>query len=275
MKALNYLEKYYLVALALLLFFIAFRINRNLTKPYIVISKQDQTWNLNDEMIQNFNLGFKRLESSFLWISTILESDIDHYKNKDLNSWMFRRFNSITNLEPKFYENYVFGGVYLSVIKDDISGASIIFNKGLTRFPYDYPLLRDSSYHFFFEAKDYDRAYQVTQVLKKKFPNKTHFIGMITKLEAENGRLEDALSSLDEYQKSYPRGNIIGDKIYQNRYSIKTEIDLNCLNNLKKADCARYDLNNLPYRKTNHGFIALSEWKPYRRKSFKENKEKK
>jgi len=268
MKVPIYLVKYYSIVFALLLFSFAYSINSELTRPYIILSKQDATWNLNDKMITKFNLGFKRLESSFLWISTILESDIDHYKKKDSNSWMFRRFYSISKLEPKFYENYAFGGVYLSIIKDDIIGASIIFNLGLERFPYDYSILRDASYHFFYEAKDYDRAFQITQSVKKMFPNKYALIGMISKLEAENGNLESAFANLTKFQNNYKRGTLIGDKIFQNRYSLKAEIDLNCLNILKQSNCSLLDLNGIPYISNAHTFTAQSMWVPYRRKSF-------
>lgn len=248
----------------------AYTVNVNNEKPLMNVSKQDQSINFNSSLFKFVNLGLKRLISSTLWISTILESDIEHYKKKDLNSWMFLRFNSISELEPNFYENYAFGGIYLSIIKDDIPGASIIYNKGLSYYPNDYKLLRDSSFHFFYEAKDYSRAYQITQTIKNKFPSNASIVGMVSKLEAENGRLEDALATLDEFQKNYPKGNFIGDKIFQNRYALKAEIDLNCLNNLKKEDCSRYDLNGILYLKTNHGFIAQSEWKLYRRKSFTE-----
>ena len=271
MKVPNYLVKYYSIVFALLLFAYAFSINSELTRPYVVISKQDETWNLNDEMINKFNLGFKRLESSFLWISTILESDIEHYKKKDSNSWMFRRFYSIAKLEPKFYENYAFGGVYLSIIKDDIKGASIIFNLGLDKFPYEYPLLRDASFHFFYEAKDFNRAFQITQTVKKMFPDKYTLIGMTSKLEAENGNLESALATLTRFQDNYKRGNLIGDKIFQNRYSLKAEIDLNCLNKLKRKDCSMLDLNGLTYLYNDQIYKAQSSWEPYRRKSFHKN----
>lgn len=266
------LKQYYFLGIAALFLFGALEVNRSLTKPLLVIPKQDSTWNLNSEMIKNFNLGFRRLGSSFLWISTIIESDIDHYKKKDLNSWMFLRFNSISELEPKFYENYSFGGMYLSIIKDDLPGASLLYNKGLRYYGDDFSLLRDAGFHFYFEAKDYKRAYEITQTAKKYHPKKFALMGMTTRLEAENGKLEDALSTLNTYQKIYPRGTFFGDRIFQNRYSLKAEIDLNCLSQKKNGNCSLHDLNGLPYIKSAGRFIAQSKWSPYRRKSSNEKK---
>lgn len=236
------------------------------------ISKQDQTINFDSTLYRYFNLGLKRLLSSTLWVSTIIESDIEHYKQKDLNSWMYLRFNIISELEPDFYENYAFGGVYLSIIKDDIPGASKIFNKGLLKYPADYTLLRDASYHFYFEAKDYKRAYEITKSLKQHHPKKLELVGMITKLEAEHGKLEDALKMLNEFQKNFPKGTLIGDKVFLNRYALKAELDLNCLNVEKRPDCSLVDLEGVPYVKTSEGFKASKSWIPYRRKSMTKKK---
>lgn len=265
MKALNYFNRYYFAVAAPVFFLIAYNINQNLNKPHIVISKQDESLNLNDEMLQKFNLGFKRLESSLLWISTILESDIDHYKKKDLNSWMFRRFNSISKLDPKFYENYAFGGVYLSIIKDDIEGASILYHKGLSIYPDDYSLLKNASFHFYFEAKDLETSYSLFKRLEK-FPNDSPFTKLtLSKLEANNGNLSDAFFMLSEYQKKHPPETMIGKKIYDYRYSVKAEIDLECLNG-HQENCFKYDLDNNPYLKINHRYQAVKPWAPYRPK---------
>ena len=262
----NYKQQY-ILPVTFFLFFLASYFGQQIQKPNIIISKQDSTLNLNNKMIQNFNLGYNRLESSLLWVMTILESDLDHYKAKDLNSWMFLRFATISELEPNFYENYEFGGVYLSIVKDDLFGASIIFNKGLKIFPSDYPLLKNAAFHFFFEAKDYVRSFELSQLIKIKFPLKKAFIGMITQLEAENGKLEDALLTLDQYQLDFSLDTVIGEKIFLKRYALKAEIDLNCLNVLKNNKCSLTDLKNEPYIKSYSGFKAKTDWTPYRRKS--------
>ena len=263
----NY-KKHYALALSFFFFFMAFYIAQRFEKPIILISKQDSSLNINNKMIKNFNLGYNRLESSLLWIMTILESDIDHYRTKDLNSWMFLRFATISELEPNFYENYSFGSIYLSIVKDDILGASIIYNKGLDIYPTDYYLLKNASFHFFFEVKDYPRSFQLTQVIKKFHPEKKGLVGITTQLEAEHGKLEDALLTLDQYQKGFPLDTLFGQKIFQKRYALKAEIDLNCLNVLKGSNCSAVDLNNEPYVKSNTSYRAKKDWIPYRRKSL-------
>lgn len=267
-------KNYSFLSLAIAGFVLAFLINQKISKPAIIISKQEATWNLNNEMVQKFHLGFKRLQSSFLWISTIIESDLEHYNAKDLNSWMFLRFSTIARLEPHFYENYNFGGIYLSIVKDDLEGATAIYKMGLAEYPNDFKLLRDASFHFFHETKDYKMAYQISQKIKTLYPEKKYLVGMITKLEAEYGRLEDALQSLDLLQMDYPQNTFIGDKIYQNRYALKAEIDLNCLNSDQKELCSLYDLNNDQYINKDKGYAAKQKWIPYRKKSLNKSNKK-
>lgn len=265
MKVSGYLKKNYAIGLAFVLFFLAFTVSQNFNKPNIVISKQNKTWNLNDEMIQKFNLGFKRIESSFLWISTILESDLEHYKNQDLNSWMYLRFNSISKLDPRFYENYLFGGTYLSIIKDDIAGASIIYKKGLLQYPNDYNLLKNAGFHFYFEANDLKEAYPIYKKLRGFQIKNPTIEATLTRMEAARGNLKDALEILNELQKSYDINSLVGSKIFLNRYAIKAELDIQCLN-LKKNNCAPYDLDGKAYRVTPQGYEAQRTWSYYRPK---------
>ena len=267
MKLINYFKKYLPLLMATSLLFIALLINRNLIKPPIVITKQEAAWNLNDKMLQNFHLGFKRLESSFLWIFTIIESDVDHYKQKDLNSWMFRRFNSISILDPLFYENYSFGGTYLSIVKDDLSGASIIYNRGLEYYGDDYNLLRDAGFHFYFEAVDYKRAYEVYTKLKNNPKATPGIISTLARLEKSQGNTEAAFTLLfNKYSQIPDKNSMIAQKIHQHLYAMKAEIDLTCLNSPQNnsGNCARYDFNETLYINKNGTYIAASAWKPFK-----------
>lgn len=265
MKAFIFLKNSIPIFLAFLLFFVAYTLNVSLNKPVIVVSKQDETWNINDEMIQKFNLGFKRLESSFLWISTILESDIEHYKKRDLNSWMFLRFNTISKLEPKFYENYAFGGPYLSIVKDDLEGASIIYEKGINQFPNDYSLLRDAGFHFQFEVGDYKKSYEIYSRLKNNPKSNLLILSTLARLESSQGNLEGAFELLSaKYEEVKDKETYFAQRIFNHLYSIRAEIDLDCLNN-KKAGCHIKDLEGNPYLKNSSGlYTAGKSWEVFR-----------
>ena len=267
MKTLIFLQKYFFLVAAFIFFYVASELNQNFSKPFMVISKQLDAWNLNDKMVQNFNLGFKRLGSSFLWVSTILESDIDHYKNKDLNSWMFRRFYSISSLDPLFYENYSFGGTYLSIIKDDLPGATIMFNKGLQYYGNDFHLLSDAGFHFYFEVGDYKRAYEVYSKLKNNPKITPVILSTLARLENAQGNSKEAYALLlNKYAELKDKHSFLAEKIHLHLYSLKAEIDLKCLNTINniQVNCSKLDFDENPYLVNNGKYSAAKTWIPFK-----------
>ncbi len=112
-----------------------------------------------------FLFGNYRFYSSYLWTTTLLNADINHVKNHE-TSWLYYRFNLIADLDPTFYENYRHGGVYLSIIKDDIYGARDIFERGLKIFPNDFDLLYYNAFNYHFEIRDYEESYLALKKLK-------------------------------------------------------------------------------------------------------------
>jgi len=241
----------------------SFIISKNYKTPPIFISKQQSTLNINENFWMYFNLGQKRLLSSLYWVSTILDSDIDHYKNKDLNSWMFLRFNTISILEPLFYENYQFGGPYLSIVKDDLEGASILYDKGLTIYPNDYSLLFNSGFHYYFEKRDLNKAYPILAKLKTHKKTPQFMISSLARIESERGNLDDSFIILQEYQQRFLYDSVIRKKINEQLYSIKAEIDLKCLNE-KNERCSRTDYEGNAYVFKNNYYQAVKPWTPYR-----------
>ncbi|MBT6326719.1 MAG: hypothetical protein HOJ35_12170 [Bdellovibrionales bacterium] len=131
-KLMKNTKIFFEISIIILCFIFIYFTKQHLTYPKINISKQDSATNINQTFINLFNAGEKQLISSLLWVQTILDSDLEHYQKNDSNNWMFLRFNTIISLDPRFYEAYLYGGQYLSVIKDDDLGAKIIYEKGLS-----------------------------------------------------------------------------------------------------------------------------------------------
>lgn len=234
-------------------------------KPLIFISKQESSFNLDNKFWDIFHLGQKRLISSVLWIATILESDQDHYKSRNLNSWMFLRFQTISLLEPKFYETYNFGGLYLSIIKDDLEGATFLYNKGLNFYPKDFNLLKNASFHFYFEVQDYDQAYKILSRLKE-LPNVNPvLLNSLARIESQNGNLQDAYDLLaGAYNSLKDQNGFLAHKIKLQLYSIKAEIDLTCLNE-RHAKCSHFDNEGNRYLLLKDGkYRAQNAWEPFR-----------
>ncbi|MAW07472.1 MAG: hypothetical protein CME61_04230 [Halobacteriovoraceae bacterium] len=110
--------------------------------------------NFHEDFYKVVNLGQKRMISSLIWSHTLLFGDTEHIKEKNRFSWMFHRFNSISLIDPLFYENYFLGGQYLGVVKDDVLGSNRIFTKGLKNFPLDVELNFNLGFNHLFYNKD-------------------------------------------------------------------------------------------------------------------------
>lgn len=252
----------YLIAVASLIS--SYFISQKFEKPTLFITKQQSSFNLDNKFWSAFHLGQKRLISSLYWVATILESDHDHYKGKDLNSWMFLRFNTISILEPKFYETYAFGGPYLSIVKDDLSGASIIYDKGLEQYPDDYKLLRDAGFHYYFETEDLKKARIIYNKLSLHPKTNPLIISSLARLETESGNKEFAYKILSsKYEEIKHKPNFLTAALEKNLYALKAEIDLECLN-AKSSGCSMVDFEGRAYLSRNGHYQAQKEWKPFR-----------
>lgn len=241
-----YLKDKAMLLVAAFLFAIAGTISKSNPKPSIVLTKQNTALNINQNVLLFFSLGNKRLLSDLLWIQTLLESDEVHYNKKDLNSWMYLRFMSISALDPEFYENYLYGGLYLSIVKDDVIGANEVLEKGLTYYPSDYKLNYYAGFNYYFEQGDFEKGLKYLQKIQHH-PDAPPFLRLIVaKLQYEaSGSLEVALEFL---KHEFEHGNEprIKKKLQYDILTVQTEIDLKCLNSGSK-NCNKKNILDQAY----------------------------
>ena len=218
-------------------------------KPLLKLSQEDISYTLNQDFLYVFSMGNQRLFSSYLWILTLLQGDTEHYKKKDGNSWMYLRFSTIAKLDPLFYENYKIGGIYLAIIKDDVSGSVDILKKGIRHYPEDFWLNYYLGFNYLHELKDrkkglyYFDKIRDHPIRKKQFPLLT---STLAKLHAHQGDLKTAFNVL--FQAYQGLGSDFLKKHFEkNLYSLKAKIDLACLNQRIEKNCQRTDFFNRPY----------------------------
>jgi len=246
------------------LFLVQLQLGMGLKKPPVEISKEKSSLTLDDKFVQFFNFGHGRLLGAITWVVTLIEGDIEHYNKKDGNSWMFHRFKSISIFDPNFYENYLYGGQYLSIIKDDISGASYIYDKGLKKYSSDFWLNYHAGFHFYFEAKDLDKAlksYKTLENIKEaveRFPN---LPTILAKLRMEKNDPQLAFKGLKQAYEKLPTDNFLRKKVYNTLYTIKAKIDLKCLNE-KKTGCEKLDFDGKPYIIKKGSFVSQKSLSP-------------
>ncbi len=235
----------------------------NIRLPALNISREERSLNFNQSLVNIFSVGQKRLVSSLFWIHTMLESDIERVR--DGNSWMYYRFKTISSLDPFFYQNYLYGGLYLSIIKDDVIGAADIYNLGLQEYKNDFWLNYNSAFNDYFELGNKEsalRKYKVALNSPEAKPHSRYLPGLISRIQAETGGLEEAFTLLLNHYNNTPRGKL-KDRLKDNLYSLKAEIDLNCLND-QKENCQSVDLDGNKYIKIDNKFRAVKVWKKYR-----------
>ncbi len=237
-------------------------LNEALIKPELNIRKQESAVNINSDFIKFLNAGHSRLISDLLWIVTLLESDHEHYQQKDLNSWMYLRFKTIMTLDPLFLQNYQFGGKYLSIVKDDIYGAKEIFDKGLSIYPNNYELLFNAAYLYGFELQDDKVAYEL-YLKVASFPQAPPYIKTLAyKLKFESTQnLEFALQFLKDSYK-VEKDQYLKEKMLKDMYAIRAQIDLKCLNE-GNSNCNLYDMDGNKYIRSNGKFIAPKAFVKY------------
>ena len=127
--------------------------------------------------------GFDELMADNLWLRLIQNFDycenprnlvqassqetrddvLDHLedrvgKSRCRKSWVYHMLDRITDLSPQFLMAYTMGASTLSVVVDDIEGASLIYEKGLKAFPKNWVLAYRAAYHELYERNRVEKA---------------------------------------------------------------------------------------------------------------------
>lgn len=177
-----------------------------------------------------------------------MESDTDHYKKKDLNSWLYLRFSTIAALDPKFYENYYYGGQYLMIVKDDLVGAQELLTRGLVHYPSDVQLNWHLGFLYGIELKQPQKALPFFDTIKYDPKRPKFFDSLYTKFAANISGNEEAYAFALEVWRKLPEGDNVKQRLEKQIYTLKALIDLECLNQ-GKSGCSTQDFFGNNYKK--------------------------
>ena len=249
--------------LAFLFFTLAAALSLSTSKQAINIDKQSSAVNFSTDLIRFSLAGYKRLSADILWITTLLESDTDHYKNKDLNNWMYMRFSSILELDPKFLIGYQFGAQYLSIIKDDLLGAEKIFEKGLSIYPDNYFLNYNAGFLYAFELNKPAKAIKSYERILGHRRAPAFLPSLISKLRYKEHNDLHLVFELVQENLRNTKDELMKARLQTDLYAIKAEIDLKCLND-GETSCSQNDYEGAPYLFRDGRYHAQKAFKPYR-----------
>ncbi|MGC8762360.1 MAG: hypothetical protein ACP5VN_01800 [Acidobacteriota bacterium] len=93
----------------------------------------------------------------------------DRYGKDVRTAYLFHTFDVLTDLDPRFYEAYIFGFLFLS-LDQGWEELYRLADKGLSANPQNWLLAWDAGTYAFFQARDYDRAARYFQIAHDRNP---------------------------------------------------------------------------------------------------------
>lgn len=112
--------------------------------------------------LAHFVFGYNEVIADMMWVRSLQDFDYCENKVDEINcvgnSWVYRMINTIVTLSPHFREAYASGALALTVMVNDIEGASKIFDKAVAAFPNDWTILYRAAYQALIEEKDNEKA---------------------------------------------------------------------------------------------------------------------
>ncbi|MGA9752180.1 MAG: hypothetical protein WBS54_10370 [Acidobacteriota bacterium] len=138
----------------------------------------------------------------------------DRYKENVRDTYLLHTYDVITDLDPRFYEAYIMGNLFLSLDKKwDMLYA--LSDKGIAADPKDWLVAWDAGTYAFFQAHDYAKALKYFHIAYARNPNRPILKDMLANAYKYQGDYESSLhywqsiaqefAGQEEHQASYFR----------------------------------------------------------------------
>lgn len=132
----------------------------------------------------------------------------DRYAQSVRDTYLFHTYDVITDLNPHFYEAYIFGDLFLSLDKrwDLIYKLA---DKGLEKNPKNWLIAWDAGTYAFFQQKDYAVALKYFHIAEERNPG--------------DPRLKDFLANAYKYRGDYERSLLYWENLKASNEKNETE----------------------------------------------------
>ncbi|MCB0419755.1 MAG: hypothetical protein KDD61_02095 [Bdellovibrionales bacterium] len=185
--------------------------------------------------IEHITLGYNDITADALWLRLIQDYDVcDQKRGKKGQSqidpdriyncqmgWVYNMLDVITHLAPRFRMPYATGATVLSVVVDDIVGATKIFDKAIMQFPKDWSIHYRAAYHYLFENGDKEKAARHL-VIAAKNGGPFWLNSLAAKLYSESGQALLGKIVLEDFLKRH--GDHIGKERIEKRLKKINEV---------------------------------------------------
>lgn len=148
-------------------------------------------------------LGLRVVAADLIWIDAMIKADNAH--ESAAFTGLYRAFKAASELDPDNFQLHYVAGLYLSVIKNDVRGATVILREGAKRlesrgYSWDksWQLLFALGYNLIFEEEEVEEGGRwITKAAE--LPNAPgHVKSLAAHVSTERGRLEVAAGVLND-----------------------------------------------------------------------------
>jgi len=173
--------------------------------------------------IVHFTFGQRELMADMYWLRLIQDFDYCEQKidqvNCANNGWVFHMLDLISDLSPHFRMPMAVGPLMLTIVVSDIQGASLMFDKAVSLFPNDWPILYRAAYHAMLEENNKPKAADLLQrAARNGAPSWLYSLS--ARLYTDSGQKELASGLLRELEQS---GNVDDALLNRIREKVKSK----------------------------------------------------
>ena len=136
------------------------------------------------------SLGQRNFWADLVFIWSI--QYFDRYGQSVRDTYLFHTYDVITDLDPWFYEAYIFGNLFLSLDRR----FDLIYqltDKGLELNPKNWLLAWDAGTYAFFQQKDYTQALKYFRIAAARNPSDDRLKDLVANAYKYRGDYEDSL----------------------------------------------------------------------------------
>ncbi len=171
----------------------------------------------------------------FIWSVQFFDS----YKSSVRDKYLFHTFQVITDLDPRFYEAYIFGDLFLSEDKRwDLLYR--LADKGVAENPKNWIIAWDAGTYAFFQAKNYEEALKYFSTAYERDPKSSLLKDLLANAYKYRGDYRTSLRYWQAILRRHENGTLHQDRFFvmaarRNIFDLTIKIDLRRLNGALKT----------------------------------------
>ncbi|MEW5764816.1 MAG: hypothetical protein ACOYXN_10835 [Acidobacteriota bacterium] len=174
------------------------------------------------------SLGQRNLWADLIFVWAV--QYFDRYGKEVRGTYLSRTFDTLTDLDPRFYEAYIFGCLFLS-LDQNWDALYRLADKGISFNSKNWLLPWEAGTYAFFQAKDYEQAARYFQIAHDRNPEEILIKDMLANSLKYRGDYERSLEFWTKIRGQFEgddssRGRFFRLAADRNIFDLRVKIDL-------------------------------------------------